>query len=59
MYSFFRIFICAKIILRFKKLIELCFLGDCEKNNGRIGCLFGEMAKIIYKNHQNSLETQI
>lgn len=32
-----------------QKLIELCFLGDCEKNNGRIGCLFGEMAKIICK----------
>ena len=49
----------CKIILRFKKLIELCFFGGCEKNNGRIGCLFGEMAKIICKNHQNSLETQI
>nr|WP_303672157.1 hypothetical protein [Ruminococcus bromii] len=40
-------------------MIELCFLGDCEENNGRIGGLFGEMAKIICKNHQNSLETQI
>ena len=30
-------------------MIELCFLGGCEKNNGRIGCLFGEMAKIICK----------
>lgn len=42
-----------------QKIDWIVLFGGCEKNNGRIGYLFGEMAKIICKNHQNSLETQI